>query len=90
MSPVVRSFIRRSARGSSGTMKKIGGDIVRSIPFPTGLSPVQQEATATRVRSALTVTLRGSSTAMRQLDTIKALPGALLREVFGNFTLLRS
>jgi len=27
---------------------------------------------------------------MRQLDTIKALPGALLREVFGNFTLLRS
>jgi type I restriction enzyme S subunit len=41
--PLVREFIRRKAKGTSPTMKKISQKIVMGIPFPTQLSIDRQQ-----------------------------------------------
>jgi len=41
-SGIAREFIRRSAKGTSPTMKKISQEVVMSIPFPSTLSPAKQ------------------------------------------------
>jgi type I restriction enzyme, S subunit len=41
-SSIAREFIRRSAKGTSPTMKKISQEVVMSIPFPSHLSPAEQ------------------------------------------------
>lgn len=45
-SNVVREYIRRSAKGTSPTMKKISQRIVSDIPFPTSLSVEEQRKIA--------------------------------------------
>jgi type I restriction enzyme, S subunit len=42
-SPLVRDFIKRKAKGTSPTMKKISQGMVMSIPFPTSL-PIAEQA----------------------------------------------
>lgn len=44
-SSIAREFIRRSAKGTSPTMKKISQEVVMSIPFPSALSPAEQRRT---------------------------------------------
>jgi len=85
MSPTARSYITSNARGSSGTMKKITLGMVRDIPFPVHLSIEQQSAIASAIEHRVKEATRIFNAAERQLEAINALPGALLREVFGGF-----
>jgi type I restriction enzyme, S subunit len=41
-SPPVREFIKKNAKGTSPTMKKISQDTVMAVPFPTSLSLSKQ------------------------------------------------
>ncbi len=42
MSPIVRAYINRVAKGTSPTMKKISQTVVMNIPFPSSLSVSEQ------------------------------------------------
>lgn len=61
-SAAARSFIRRSAKGTSPTMKKISQEIVMSVPFPSHLSKEEQR----RIVAYL-------DTVQAKVDAVKAL-----------------
>lgn len=85
MSPTVRGFIARNARGTSGTMKKITREMLQEMPFPTHLSVEQQRSVVSALEQKSPLAAKVLTAAERQLEAINALPGALLREVFGGF-----
>jgi type I restriction enzyme S subunit len=84
MSPIVRQFIRREARGSSGTMKKINQEIIDSFPFPTAISLDQQREIAQRLSGRLNMSGVLSKAARQQREAALSLPSNMLRNVFKN------
>jgi hypothetical protein len=50
-----RDFIRRNAKGTSPTMKKINQGTVMSIPFPVSTSPHRQAIAVDRLRELTAV-----------------------------------
>jgi type I restriction enzyme S subunit len=85
MTPCIRDVIRKTARGTSGTMKKITLDMVRDLPFPTHLTPQQQEATVLELRPKLASAAALQLAAELQLEATTAMRGALLNEAFGGY-----
>jgi type I restriction enzyme S subunit len=72
-SPLVRRYVRRKARGTSPTMKKINQTTVMNIPFPVGLDRKRQVALSRRFDSitegsdALGASVKQAETAARAL-----------------------
>jgi type I restriction enzyme S subunit len=83
-SEAARDYVKRNAKGTSPTMKKISQGIVANIPFPVGLSLTEQNDIVCRLsntdaQSGNLLTLH-SKTRM-QLDAI--LPSVLSRAFNG-------
>ena len=77
-----RDFVRRSAKGTSPTMKKISQSIVQQIPFPKGVMLDEQNAIVRRI-DALQTTIR--AIAVIQAETtaeLDALLPAILDRAF--------
>lgn len=77
-----RDFVRRSAKGTSPTMKKISQSVVQQVPFPANLTLGEQEAIVRRIE-----TLRAKADAVKalQADTaaeLDALLPAILDKAF--------
>jgi type I restriction enzyme S subunit len=85
MSPIIRDFITRNARGTSGTMKKVTREMLRQMPFPTHLSVERQKSIACALDQKIALSMTALAAAERQMEAINALPGVLLHEVFGGF-----
>lgn len=80
--PLVRDFVKRNAKGTSPTMRKISQPIVMAIPFPTSLQRSQQ----TRIVLELDG-LRGQLDALKQLQiattvALSALMPAVIDRAF--------
>ncbi len=77
-----RDFVRRSAKGTSPTMKKISQSVVQQVPFPAGLALGEQEAIVRRID-----TLQAKADAVKALQTdtaaeMDALLPAILDKAF--------
>jgi len=59
----VRDYIQQSAKGTSPTMKKISQEVVRNIPFPTGISLIEQRRIVTYLDD-----LQGKVDALKRLQ----------------------
>lgn len=82
--PLVRDFIRRKAKGTSPTMKKISQRIVMEIPFPTQLSVAQQQRIVARLndlQAKVDVVKRLQAETQAELDAL--LPAVLDRAFRG-------
>jgi type I restriction enzyme S subunit len=77
-------YWKERAGGASGTMKKITRSqlVDQRIPLP---SLLVQDAVVHQLESRISETARLRDEADRQRAAIEALPGALLREVFGGY-----
>lgn len=81
-SPIVRNFIRNSAKGTSPTMKKITQAVVMDVPFPTGLSIDRQNSLVEEIGE-----IQNQIDGMNHLQSevtkmIDALLPAMLNQVF--------
>ena len=77
-----RDFVRRSAKGTSPTMKKISQSIVQKIPFPMGLRLDEQDAIVQRIDE---LRMTAEAVAAIQLETaaeLDALLPAILDKAF--------
>lgn len=81
-----RDFVRRSAKGTSPTMKKISQSVVQAIPFPAGVSVGEQETIARHLdllRSKTNTALATQSETAAELDAL--LPAILDKAFKGEF-----
>lgn len=82
MSKTARTHIRRQARGSSGTMKKVNQGIINAIPFPTALSRDEQQEIVKELRAKADAARRVQRAIAEAVEAVEALPGAIVREAF--------
>jgi type I restriction enzyme S subunit len=83
-SPVVREFIRKNAKGTSPTMKKINQQTVMSIPFPVGISLKEQRQIVQyldSIQSKVELLRNLQAQTVIELDTL--LPSILYKEFRG-------
>jgi len=85
MSQSARKYITSNARGSSGTMKKITLEMVRSIPFPSHLEKEQQRHIADDIDQKVVIAKNLLAAADKQVEAANALPNSFLIATFGGF-----
>jgi type I restriction enzyme S subunit len=81
--PVVRDFIKKSAKGTSPTMKKISQDIVCNIPFPTQLSVARQESIVVELDQMSTIVDAIRSQQDHVGSLVESIMPASLHSAFG-------
>jgi type I restriction enzyme S subunit len=82
MGATARKFIKREARGSSGTMKKVTQRIVGRVPFPVDLGLPEQENVIRRLSDIVAAVRRVEASVMTGLEASEQLSTAIVREAF--------
>lgn len=77
-----RDFIRRSAKGTSPTMKKISQSVVQQVPFPANLTLDEQEDIVRRIDALQASTNAVAGIQAETSDALDAILPAILDRAF--------
>jgi type I restriction enzyme S subunit len=77
-----REFVRRSAKGTSPTMKKISQSVVQQVPFPANLTLDEQDAIVRRIDVLQAKTSMVSTAQAETAAGLAALMPAILDKAF--------